>query len=126
MRFLTATCLRVLLASLAACSVEFHKRDGEGYRKDTRAMLDTKSGAIKACYDELLKADPTVAGKVVVNFTVQGETGKITDPTVDQAQTTAPEALSHCVLAALDGAALEPPDKCPAKASYTWEFAPQG
>ena len=50
----------------------------------------------------------------------------ISNAEIDTEQTTAPEALGKCVLDALDGLALDPPDECPATATYTWEFAPQG
>ena len=126
MRYLSTICLLVLLASAIGCSFQFAKRDGESYRADTRALLNGQADAIKACYDEQLKADPKTAGTVTVKFSVAEDTGAITNATVDPEQTTAPEALSQCVLNALDGLALDPPDECPATATYTWDFAPQG
>ena len=126
MRSLAAICLLALLAGAVGCSFQYAKRDGESYRNDTRALLETQNDAIKACYDQQLKADPKTGGTVVVKFSVQEDTGKILNAQIDEAQTTAPEALSRCVLDALDGLALDPPDACEAMATYTWEFAPQG
>ena len=124
MRSLIAICLLALLASAVGCSFQFAKRSGASYRADTRALLEGQSGAVKACYDERLKADPKTGGTVAVKFRVAEDTGMITNPQVVADQSTAPEALSRCVLDALDGLALDPPDQCPATATYTWEFAP--
>ncbi len=126
MKSLSTICLLALLASAVGCSFQFAKRDGESYRADTRALVDGQAGAIRACYDEQLKADPKTGGTVTVKFSVAEDTGMITNPQVVADQTTAPEALSRCVLDAIDGLALDPPDECPAAATYTWEFAPQG
>jgi hypothetical protein len=126
MRSLSTICLLALLASAVGCSFQYAKRDGDSYRSDTRALLEGQNDAIKACYDEQLKVDPKAGGTVVVKFTVQEDTGAIVDAQVDEAQSTAPATLSQCVLSALDGLTLDPPDACTAMATYTWEFAPQG
>jgi len=86
MRSLSTICLLALLASAVGCSFKYAKRDGESYRNDTRALLDGQAGAIKACYDEQLKADPKAGGTVVVKLTVQEDTGAIVDAQVDEAQ----------------------------------------
>jgi hypothetical protein len=97
-------------------------RDANMYAQDTQKVLESRNGAIKACYDELLKTDKTVAGTVTVKFTVKTETGDLADIKVDPAGTTAPEALSQCVLTSIQGLKLAPPDSQEGLATYSWSF----
>jgi hypothetical protein len=107
----------------AGCS--FYARDADAYRKVTREVLETKSQDLKGCYDAQLRSDPKVAGSVVVKFTVQKETGKIINPTLDAAST-APDSLRQCVLHAIDGLAIDPPDKRDGAATFRWDFELNG
>lgn len=112
----------VVLAALASSGCSFMVRDAETYQKDTQALLETRSGAIKACYDETLKGDATAQGRVTVRFKVEKETGNIVDVQLDPAGTTAPETLGQCVTTALGGLVLTPPDEQDGIASFTYEF----
>jgi hypothetical protein len=112
--------LLAVVAGSTGCS--FMARDAESYQKDTEALLETRSGAIKACYDETLKTDGTAQGRVTVRFKVEKETGNITDIQVDPAGTTAPETLSQCVTTALGGLVLQPPDASDGAATFSYEF----
>ena len=113
------------LLSSAALGCSFNARDAASYRKDTRALLATKEPDIKSCYDAELKKDPKVVGTVVVKFKVAKETGKITDPKVDDASN-APKSLAKCVVEAIDGLALQPPDARDGDATFRWEFQIKG
>lgn len=117
---LSSTVLFGVLAAVSGCS--FAARSPEMYRDDTAALLDTKSAEIKACYDEALKTNASATGTVRVQFTVAKETGKITNPTVDPAGTTAPAEVSSCVTSKIDGLELKPPDQNDGQATFTWEF----
>lgn len=111
----------VALAALAAgCS--FAARSPEMYAADTEKLLESKSAEIKQCYDAALKTNQTLAGRVTVNFTVRTETGEIADVKVDAPNTTAPEVLQGCVIAALQGLKLDPPDEKDGLATFSWEF----
>jgi len=110
----------MLLALMSGCS--FVARAPDGYRDDTKTLLDTRHGALKECYDEVLKSDAKAAGTVAVRFRVLKETGAVTEPAVDPARTTAPEALSQCVLRSLDGLVLDPADRREGQATFVWEF----
>ena len=121
MRTPIVVCALFALAALASgCS--FHARDADSYRKATRAVLETRSADIKGCYDAELKKDPKVGGKVVVKFTVKKETGAIADVQVVEKKSDAPASLSQCVVNALSGLALEPPDERDGDAQFQWEF----
>jgi len=112
--------LVALLASVTGC--QFYARSPEDYRDATQQVLDTKAGDIKACYDAALKGKQDLQGRVTVQFTVEAETGKLKDVKVDPAGTTAPEQLSGCVSAALNGLALTPADKRDGIATWTYDF----
>jgi hypothetical protein len=101
-------------------------RDQNGYRDATREVVTAHNDRVKSCYDAALAREPTLAGRVTLKFKVEAETGKVLDPQVDRAATTAPESLSQCVVQAVSGLALAPPDKNEGHASFSWEFKPGG
>jgi hypothetical protein len=111
---------------MAGCAGQFAQRDESKYREDSRALLMTKAPTIKACYDGALKADPKVAGMVVVHFKVQPETGLVVEPRLDDQKTTAPATLGSCVLRAVEGLKLDPADSNEGLATFAWEFKARG
>ena len=127
MRNLLAICL---LAGLAAGSLgcRFIARGPDKYRDDTRALLESNSSGLKACYDGVIAGDKAAVGTVTVKFTVAQESGAIQDVRVDEANSTAPTSVQDCVTNSLQGLALDPPDARDGKATFTYEFevAPQG
>jgi hypothetical protein len=97
-------------------------RDPNMYAQDTQKVLESRNDTIKACYDQALKVDQKVAGTVTVKFTVKPDTGELVDAKVDAAGTTAPEALSQCVVTAIQGLKLVPPDDQEGLATFSWNF----
>lgn len=122
-RLATLTAL-VVLGSVA-CAHGYAERDQTKYRDDSRALMMTKAPSVKSCYDRVLKSDPKASGMVVLHFKVQPETGLVTEPQLDGAATTAPAPLSRCVLEAVDGLKLDPPDVNEGQATFTWELKPR-
>jgi len=116
--------LIAVVASVSGCG--FAARSPDMYRDDTKAVLETKSNDIRACYDGVLASTPGVGGKVTVKFNVENEQGKITAVTVDKANTTAPDAVADCVTKSIAGLGLTPPDARVGQATFTWEFAAPG
>lgn len=116
----TQLSLAATLIAATGCSIMM--RDPEGYRTDTRTLLASKDAELQSCYNEVLKQDKTAAGTVSVKFTVQAETGAIVDPEIDAAGTTAPEPLGQCVLNAMNGLTIEPPDELDGIATFVYEF----
>jgi hypothetical protein len=110
----------VALCAVGTMGCSFAKRSPEMYREDTRALLETKSGELQACYDSYLKSDKSASGNVTVFFVVQKETGKITRAEVKDAN--APQALQDCVTSSLVGLTLDPPDADDGHATFTYEF----
>lgn len=117
----TALISVLLGAFLGGCS--FAARNETMYQRDTRELLQTRDGDIKACYDGALKTDGKAAGVVVVSFKVESETGHVVNAEVDSARSSAPTSLSDCVVAALEGLTLDPGDARDGDATFTWEFA---
>jgi len=113
-----------VVATVSGCG--FAARSPDMYRDDTKAVLETKSNDIRACYDGVLASTPGASGKVTVKFDVETEHGKITAVTVDKANTTAPDAVADCVTKSIAGLGLTPPDARLGQATFTWEFAAPG
>jgi len=111
-----------LLAIGATTACSFAARDAAMYAADTQSVVDSRSPQIKACYDEALKTDKNAGGDVVVSFSVEKKTGALVNPQIVRERTTAPEDLGQCVVDALQGLALDPPDQREGAAVYTWRF----
>ncbi|MEY4576031.1 MAG: hypothetical protein RL701_734 [Pseudomonadota bacterium] len=118
---LLTLCLLALLGS-SACAA----RSAEVYRTDVRRLLDTKRAILQACYEAELQNQPTAAGKVVVHFRVERELGHLLNPQVDDLQSTPNRTLRGCVLEALNGLVLTPPDDRHGAATFTWDFQISG
>jgi hypothetical protein len=112
---------RVLLLAtvVAACA---HARTADEYRADTAKLMATKNDEIKACYDKILAAQPKAAGVVTVDFAVEAKTGHLADVRVNKAQTTAPDDVSQCVLAAIPSLAVTPGDRKRGQGTWAWQF----
>ncbi|MCA9712034.1 MAG: AgmX/PglI C-terminal domain-containing protein [Myxococcales bacterium] len=114
-----------LVAIAAGCS--FIARDTETYKKDNRALVETKTPDIRACYDAALAQNPSLSGDVVASWTVEKKTGKLTNITVLTDKSSAPEGLQNCVVSALEGLAFSEPDQRDGVVeSFTWSFQGQG
>ena len=110
-----------LVVSLAACG---SLRTADVYRADTTKLLATRGAQLQRCYDEALTADGKAAGTVTVQFVVESDSGAISKPTVEPAHSTAPPALGRCVVKAIDGLVLAPPDSQEGHATFVYEFRP--
>lgn len=115
-------CALSLAASLAACTGT--ARGLEAYRTDTNNLLETRRAQIQRCYEDALKTDARLAGTVTVQFIVEKQTGTIADAAVEQDKTTAPPVLGQCVVKAINGLVLAPPDRNEGRATFVYEFKP--
>ncbi|HSC86394.1 MAG TPA: AgmX/PglI C-terminal domain-containing protein [Polyangiaceae bacterium] len=109
-----------LATSLAGC--KFTARAPEEYKSDTDKAIAAKQGDLKACYDEVLKADSKAAGVVKVKFTIAPETGAFQNVAVDEEATTAPAPLGECVVKILTGLKIDPPDAREGVVTWSYEF----
>ena len=122
MRTSTIFSVMFLIASAVVPGCTCVSRDAETYRADTRGLLETRTRAVKDCYDVALTTDPKLDGQVVVKFKVEKKTGKIMDTAVDKERTKAPESLSKCIVEAVDGLTLDPVDQRDGLATFSWTF----
>jgi TonB family protein len=87
-------------------------------------MIRKRIGAIRACYERELRRNPTLAGKVTVEFTIQPR-GNVTGVKV-VANTTGDNAVGKCVANAVARFRFNPgPDGGSVTFSYPFVFAPQ-
>ncbi|HEY5938789.1 MAG TPA: AgmX/PglI C-terminal domain-containing protein, partial [Kofleriaceae bacterium] len=114
----------ILLCALGLTACSGTKRNETLYRQDTRAVLDTRRDQIASCYDRALATAPRSAGMVTVKFVVEKKTGVFKSATVDPAKSNATEPLVVCVLAAVRGLALDPPDSNEGQATFVYDFQP--
>ncbi len=111
----------LLLSSLLGCS--FAARSPDDYRDATAAVLATKNEEIKGCYDGVVHATPGASGKVTIKFIVEPDKGSFSKVTVDNANTTAPEAVQACVTKAIANLAITPGDVRQGDATFVYEFS---
>jgi type IV pilus biogenesis protein CpaD/CtpE len=110
--------LLALCNGISGCAV----RSAEMYRDDTRRLLSAKRSVLEACYDAELQTNRDAGGKVIVHFTVERDTGRLLNPEIDDLLSTPNRTLRGCVLDALRGLTLDPPDERNGDATFTWEF----
>jgi len=108
---------------LLSIGCSFYARDPDAYRDVTRELVDSRSTDVKECYDVALQTNDGVGGLVVVNFMVEKKTGRIMSPKVDETASTAPAELGQCVVSAIDGLQLDPPDARDGMATMSWDFS---
>lgn len=110
------------LMTSAACGGT--SRGLEAYRTDTQKILETRSTELRTCYESALRSDGKLAGTVAIKFTVEKRTGALRGVAIEASGTSAPSSLGDCVLQAVDGLKLEPPDRNDGHAMFVYEFKP--
>lgn len=111
MRIANIIVLSAAFVSTTACIA----RGPEDYRTVTRQLVDTRRGDIETCFGG-------TEGTVVVDFTVEKKTGKITNPKVDSGKSTASAEAGECIAKAIEGLAIDRPDMRDGAARFTWTF----
>jgi hypothetical protein len=114
--------VKIATIALFAVGCSGTARGLEAYRTDTQHLLETRDAQLASCYDAALKADGKAAGTVAITFVVQKKSGQVTNPAIDPTKTTAPQAVSVCVLQAVQGLVLAPPDRNEGRATFVYEF----
>jgi hypothetical protein len=112
----------VLAVALSVVACSGTARGLEAYRADTQKLLQTRDDQVRGCYDAALASDAKLSGTVTVTFVVEKKTGTVAQPAIDAAKTTAPQSVSGCVLRAVEGLKLDPPDRNEGRATFTYEF----
>lgn len=108
--------------ALAAAACTGTSRGLEAYRNDTTSLLNTRRAELATCYNDALRTDARAHGTVTVEFVVEKSTGTISHAAVDAARSNAPAPLGQCVVHAIDGLVLAPPDRNEGRATFVYEF----
>jgi hypothetical protein len=103
----------ILLSAAFVTTTACIARGPEDYRTVTRELVDTRKSDIESCF-------AGGEGKVVVDFTVEKKSGKITNPKVDTAKSTASAEAGECIVKAITGLGIERPDMRDGAANFTW------
>lgn len=85
-------------------------------------VVQRRLGAIKSCYERELKANPTLAGKIVVQFTIQ-ESGRVGDVKVVSDSTSAPN-VGKCIVTQISHFRFPSPEGGSVTASYPFVLQP--
>ena len=110
---------------VAACAGT--ARSPQAYRADTQRVLATRNEQIKRCYDKLLASEVGIghiSGTITVHFVVEKETGAFTKAAIAPEATRARDPLVWCVLEALGGLKLDPPDENEGHAAFRYDLRP--
>jgi hypothetical protein len=121
-KIMQKTIMAIALVAIGTATGCSSGRTAGVYSDETRALLQTKTPTLTECYNARLKQAPQAHGLVTVHFTVQKETGAITNVTIDEKSTAGPN-LRECVMGALQGLVLTPPDENDGEATFTWDFS---
>jgi len=90
---------------------------------DVAKVVNRRLGAIKGCYEQALKRNPTLAGKVTIRFTISGA------GTVTTARTTLNELtpdVGNCMVNAFKRFRFPPPEGGTVTFEYPFMFTPAG
>ena len=90
---------------------------------DVAKVVNRKLGAIKGCYEQALKRDPTLAGKVTIRFTISGS-GKVTNARAVRNELGA--QVGSCMERAFRRFRFPPPDGGTVTFEYPFLFTPAG
>lgn len=118
MRLGFVSLLACLVTAASGCAV----RSPNMYRDDVRKLLQTKGSVLQACYEAELQTQPAAGGRVVVHMMIEREHGRVLDAQIDDLASTPDRTLRGCVLEAVKGLVLYPPDSRNGAATFTWEF----
>jgi TonB family protein len=90
---------------------------------DVAKVVNRRLGALKGCYEQALKRNPQLSGKVTIRFTISGS-GKVTT-----ARTTLNELtpqVGNCMVAAFKRFRFPPPEGGTVTFEYPFMFTPAG
>jgi len=98
-------------------------------RKASSKLLEAQANPrIHDCFDAMVKTTPgpkALEGTTTVHFIVAKDTGLISNVGVIPESTTAQPPVAQCVVTALNGLKLDPPDGVDGDATFAWQFVVQ-
>ncbi len=110
------------VVALSACAAT--KRSNAAYRADTQRLIEARRGQLEACYASVLEKDAAAGGLVTVLVNVERKTGT-TKITAIPDHSSAPQPVTMCVLGALAGIQLAPPDANEGRGTFAFDLQPK-
>ena len=94
------------------------KRSGIGKidEKSVATVFRRRRTAVQRCYEQALRGNPGIQGKVVIQFTI-GQAGRITKISV-KSDTTGEPSIARCIVSRVKGWRFEPPERGVVTFSY--------
>ena len=90
---------------------------------EVAGVVNKRIGAIKGCYEQALKRDPTLQGKLTIRFTISGS-GKVSDAKCTLNEL--PPAVCSCVEGAFMRFRFPPPEGGAVTFEFPFMFTPAG
>ena len=98
--------------------------DGSLDPKKISAAIKARLSGIKACYEQQLKRNPKLAGKIVIAFVIDEE-GKVSEASVDS-DTLGDGAVAKCIIGLIRRVRFPKPDEGDVQATFPFVFTPAG
>ncbi|MFH1808434.1 MAG: AgmX/PglI C-terminal domain-containing protein [Pseudomonadota bacterium] len=98
--------------------------DGSLDPKKIAAAIRSRLSGIKNCYEQQLKRNPKLAGKIVVAFVID-ETGKVSEASVDS-DTLGDGQVAKCIIGLIRRVRFPKPDEGTVEATFPFVFTPAG
>lgn len=118
-----------LIAPLASIACGGAIRIGDAYRDDTMKLVQAQANPkIQQCFQGVVRSTPTpksLEGTTTVSFVVAKETGIVGNAAIVPGATTTQDPVNQCVLGAINGLKLDPPDNVEGDATFAWQFVVQ-
>jgi len=98
--------------------------DGSLDPKAITAAIKRRLAGIKRCYEQQLKRNPKLAGKIVVTFVINSS-GKVSEAYVES-NSMGDSAVAQCILGLIRRVRFPKPDDGTVQASFPFVFTPSG
>lgn len=98
--------------------------DGSLDPKEITAAIKRRLAGIKRCYEQQLKRNPKLAGKIVITFVIDGS-GKVSEAYVES-NSMGDSTVAQCILGLIRRVRFPKPDEGTVQASFPFVFTPAG
>lgn len=98
--------------------------DGSLDPKQISAAIKRRLAGIKNCYEQALKRNPKLAGKIVIAFVID-ENGKVSEASVDS-DSMGDSGVAKCIISLIRRVRFPKPDDGTVEASFPFVFTPAG
>ncbi|MBN2360373.1 MAG: AgmX/PglI C-terminal domain-containing protein [Deltaproteobacteria bacterium] len=98
--------------------------DGNLDPKQITAAIKSRLSGIKQCYEQALKRNPKLAGKIIATFVID-ENGRVTETRIDS-DSLGDSSVASCIIGIIKRVRFPKPDSGTVQASFPFVFTPAG